>query len=85
MEVGTALVGLCLTWAGFAQARAASEYGMRVSGRSRRRAEAAAAPAVELSFDCPGCGRTYRATGQMAGRPFACRVCDARFNVPRET
>ena len=84
IEFGATAAGLVLAWAGLVQARAASEYDPRVSVRARRRADAAAGVAVpEVSFDCPECGRTYKAAGQVAGRPFACRVCDARFTVPR--
>ena len=85
-EATAAVVGVGMAWGGLIQARAVSEYGMtRVRPPRRRRGRDAvtAAPAAEVAFDCPSCGRTYRAAGRMAGLPFACRACDARFTVPR--
>ena len=76
-EAGVAAAGVGLAWAGMMQARVAGEYDV---GRPRRRL--AAAPVAEVSFDCPACGRTYRASQAVAGRPFACRACNARFTVP---
>jgi hypothetical protein len=84
-EVLAAAVGVGMVAGGMVQARNASEFDVRVKGGGRsRRAPAVPVVAVpEVSFECPGCGRTYRAAGGMAGRPFACRVCDERFTVPR--
>jgi predicted RNA-binding Zn-ribbon protein involved in translation (DUF1610 family) len=77
-EAGVAAAGVGLAWAGMMQARVAGEYDV---GRPQRRL--AALPVEEVSFSCPACGRTYRASRAVAGRPFACRACDARFTVPQ--
>lgn len=81
-EVAAGLVGAGLAYGGLTAGRTAGTYDVRMSARDRRR-DAAAPPAAELAFDCPVCGRTYRASEQMAGRPFACRACDTRFTIPR--
>ena len=83
-EVGVAAVGIVLAWAGMFQARVAGDYDVGRSDR-RRGDRGAVGPVDEVSFDCPACGRTYRASRQVAGRPFACRACDARFTVPQPT
>ncbi len=83
-ELGTAAVGALLAWAGLAQARTAGEFDVRVRPNRPDR-ELSAVPVGEVSFECPACGRTYRASRQVAGLPFACRACDARFTVPKST
>ena len=80
-EAAAAVVGVGLAWGGLVGARSASEFGVRASNRARDRRPPPVA--AEVAFDCPTCGRSYRAAGQMAGLPFACRACDARFTVPR--
>ena len=85
-EIATVAVGIVIAWAGLVQAREAGDGDVRLRGRRRRRkaaADALAAAVPEVAFSCPECGRGYRAAGSVAGRPFACRVCDARFTVPR--
>ncbi len=84
-EAVAGIAGLVMAYAGLMLARDAAEFHVALHGRRRpgRRAAAVAVADPEVAFACPECGRSYRAAGQMAGRPFACRACDARFTVPR--
>src|SRR5262245_23210340 len=36
---------------------------------------------MSLSFECDGCGKTYRVSEQMAGKRITCKDCGARVDI----
>src|SRR4051794_4088460 len=35
-----------------------------------------------IQVDCPGCGKSYRISPQLAGRRGTCRQCRVSFSIP---
>jgi hypothetical protein len=83
VEIALIVTGVVLTVAGFFGGRDAAELDRVVLGKPIPRDHHVGGP--EIDFRCPTCMKVYRASPMLAGRPFMCRECNGRFQVPTAT
>jgi hypothetical protein len=83
VEIGLVVVGMVLAIAGLYGGRDAAELDRVVLGKPIPRDHKVGGP--EIDFRCPTCMKVYRASPLLAGRPFMCRECNGKFQVPAAT
>jgi hypothetical protein len=78
-ECALILVGAALGTVGFINGRLAGEIDISAYMKAPRREYGV--DGGEVDFRCPACGKPYRASPLLAGKPFTCRDCRTVFEV----
>jgi hypothetical protein len=77
-EIGLMALGVVLAVVGFYSGRSVGEYSYKSYSHRRHQPRGGA----EIQFRCPSCQKVYRGSPMLAGKPFMCRDCGGRFEVP---
>ena len=78
-ECALILVGIALGAVGFINGRLAGEIDISAYMKAPRRDYGV--DGSEVDFRCPACGKPYRASPLLVGKPFTCRDCRNVFEV----
>jgi hypothetical protein len=79
VEIIGLILGVVLGIAGFVNGRNAGELDISTYMKARRRDHHVSGS--EISFACPACGKRYRGSPLLAGKPFTCRDCQQVFSA----
>ena len=81
VEISLVVIGIVLAGLGLYNGREAGEFDPRRYNRASQRRDHHVGGS-EIDFRCPTCQKVYRASPMLAGKPFMCRECNGRFQVP---
>jgi hypothetical protein len=81
VEIILVVAGIALALIGLYGGRGAGEFDPAILVKSSARRDHHV-DGTEIDFRCPTCQKVYRASPMLAGRPFMCRECNGKFEVP---